>query len=153
MAINQYRRHALECLSIADENTTSPESRMLLVGLAQAWLKLARRAEQDPSAELLSETTSPPLAATAAYLSAQSKLSPICYGLQRFNALMSRTYLTFGDIAGKLHMMCIECTWCRRKGRYSVAKLIAQHGHRGNMSLRGDCAKRNATPARAPLRT
>jgi len=62
---------------------------------------------------------------------------------------MSRTFLTFGDIAGKLHMLRIECTRCARKGRYSVAKLLAQHGHRGNMSkgvsdLRGDCHKRNA---------
>jgi hypothetical protein len=43
----------------------------------------------------------------------------------------------------------IECTRCTRKGQYSLAKLIAQHGHRGNMSkwvsdLRGDCPKRNA---------
>jgi hypothetical protein len=62
---------------------------------------------------------------------------------------MPRTYLTFGDIAGKLHMPRIECTRCARKGRYGVAKLIAQHGLRGNMSkwvsdLRGDCPKRNA---------
>jgi hypothetical protein len=74
-----------------------------------------------------------------------------CYLLriQPFNALMSRTYLTFGDIARKLHVLRIECTRCARRGQYSVAKLIAQHGHRGNMSkwvsdLRGDCSKRNA---------
>jgi hypothetical protein len=47
---------------------------------------------------------------------------------------MSRTYLTFGDIAGKLHNLRIECTRCARRGQYSVAKLIAQHSHRGNMS-------------------
>jgi hypothetical protein len=47
---------------------------------------------------------------------------------------VSRTFLTFGDIAGKLHMLRIECTRCARKGSYSVAKLLAQHGHRGNMS-------------------
>jgi hypothetical protein len=47
---------------------------------------------------------------------------------------MSRTYLTFGDIAGKLTMLRVECTRCERKGRYNVAKLLAQHGHRGNMS-------------------
>jgi hypothetical protein len=62
---------------------------------------------------------------------------------------MSWTYLTFGDIAGKLHMLHIECTRCQRKGQYSVAKLIAQHGLRGNMSkwasdLKGDCPKRDA---------
>ena len=59
-----------------------------------------------------------------------------------------RIYLTFGDIAGKLHTLRIECTRCARKGRYNVAKLIAQYGRRGNMSkwvsdLRGDCPNRN----------
>ena len=66
MVINQYRRHALECLSIADEKATSPENRTLLVGMAQAWLVLARQAEQNPSAEIVWQTISPPLTATAA---------------------------------------------------------------------------------------
>jgi hypothetical protein len=61
---------------------------------------------------------------------------------------MSRTYLTFGDIAGKLHMLRIECTRCQRKGQYNAAKLIAQYGRGGNMSewlsdLVGNCSKRN----------
>ena len=47
---------------------------------------------------------------------------------------MSRTYLTFGDIAGKPEMLRVECTRCARKGSYSVAKLVAQYGRRGNMS-------------------
>ena len=64
MPINQYRRRAVECLCIADENT-SAQSRMLLVGMAQAWLKLAQRAEQNPSAEIVSETTSPPIVRAA----------------------------------------------------------------------------------------
>jgi len=59
-----------------------------------------------------------------------------------------RADLTFGDIARKLHVLLIECTRCQRKGRYSVAKLIAQYGRRGNMTkwmsdLRGDCPNRN----------
>jgi hypothetical protein len=63
--------------------------------------------------------------------------------------VVSRTYVTFGDIAGKLHTLRIECTRCARKGRYNVAKLVAQYGRRGNMSkwvldLRGDCPKRSA---------
>jgi hypothetical protein len=33
---------------------------------------------------------------------------------------MSRTFLTFGDIAGKLHMLRIECTRCACRGQYSV---------------------------------
>ena len=45
------------------------------------------------------------------------------------NAVMSRTYLTFGDIASKLHTLRIECTRCARKGRYNVAKLVSiRHG-------------------------
>lgn len=61
---------------------------------------------------------------------------------------MSRSHLTFGDIDGKLDILRIECTRCPRKGRYSVAKLVAQHGRRGNLSkwvsdLKGDCPKRD----------
>ena len=62
MAISEYRRRAVQCLCIADENTTSPENRMLLVGMAQAWLKLAQQLEQNPSAEFLCQTTPPPIA-------------------------------------------------------------------------------------------
>jgi hypothetical protein len=62
---------------------------------------------------------------------------------------MARTYLIFGDIEGKLDVLRVECTRCERKGRYVVAKLIAQYGREGNMSewmseLRGDCPKRDA---------
>ena len=32
---------------------------------------------------------------------------------------MARGYLTFGDIEGKLDVLCVECTKCDRKGRYS----------------------------------
>jgi hypothetical protein len=44
-----------------------------------------------------------------------------------------RGFLTFGDIVGKLDVLRVECTKCERKGRYSVAKLIAKHGRKGNM--------------------
>jgi hypothetical protein len=63
MALNDYRRRAVECLCIADENTTSPENRMLMLGMAQAWLKLAQRIEQNPSAEILWQTASTPISA------------------------------------------------------------------------------------------
>ena len=60
----------------------------------------------------------------------------------------ARTYLVFGDIAGKLTVLRVECTRCARKGRYSVAQLLAQYGHRGNMTkwisdVKGDCPKRD----------
>ena len=46
---------------------------------------------------------------------------------------MARDFLVFGDIAGKLDMLRVECTRCDRKGRYNVAKLIEKHGRRGNL--------------------
>ena len=63
---------------------------------------------------------------------------------------MARSYHVFGDIAGKLDVLRVECTRCPRKGRYSVRKLIAQYGRLGNMSmwmsdLKGDCPNRDAT--------
>ena len=63
---------------------------------------------------------------------------------------MARTCLVFGDIEGKLDMLCVECTRCQRKGRYSIAKLITQYGRKANMTkwrelLSSDCSKRNVS--------
>ena len=52
MAMNEYRRHAAECLSIVDDITTSPKNRLVLVAMAQSWLRLAQRAEQNLAAEI-----------------------------------------------------------------------------------------------------
>jgi hypothetical protein len=62
---------------------------------------------------------------------------------------MARTYLVFGDIEGKLDVLCVECTKCPRKGRYSVPRLIEKYGRKTNMmkwkeQLKGDCPKRDA---------
>jgi hypothetical protein len=62
---------------------------------------------------------------------------------------MPHTYLVFGDIEGKLDVPRVECTKCDRKGRHNVAKLIAKHGRKGNISkwlseLKLDCLKREA---------
>ena len=46
MAMNEYRRHAAECLLLADD-TSDPKNKLLLVAMAQAWLRLARRAEEN----------------------------------------------------------------------------------------------------------
>ena len=43
---------------------------------------------------------------------------------------MPRTYLILGDIEGKLDVLRIGCTKCRRKGRYSVRKLIEKYGRK-----------------------
>jgi hypothetical protein len=45
MATNEYRLHAAECLSIADD-ITSPKHKLVLIAMAEAWLRLARRVEQ-----------------------------------------------------------------------------------------------------------
>lgn len=48
---------------------------------------------------------------------------------------MSRSgALTFGDIEGKLEYLVLECRKCPRRGRYSVARLIAEHGRSGKMT-------------------
>jgi hypothetical protein len=62
---------------------------------------------------------------------------------------MARTYLIFGDIEGKLDVLRVECTRCSRKGRYSVRKLIEQHGRKASMmnwkeQIAGDCPNRDA---------
>jgi hypothetical protein len=44
---------------------------------------------------------------------------------------MSRTFLIFGDIEGKLDVLNVECTKCARKGRYRVCKLIEKYGPQG----------------------
>jgi hypothetical protein len=36
--------------------------------------------------------------------------------------------VTLGDVAGKLGMLNVACSKCDRRGRLSVAKLIAEHG-------------------------
>jgi hypothetical protein len=59
MAINEYRRHALECLYIADDASTNTENKMLLIAMSQAWLKLAQRAEQYPFVDILYQPSSP----------------------------------------------------------------------------------------------
>jgi hypothetical protein len=61
---------------------------------------------------------------------------------------MSRTYLVFGDIEGKLDVLRVECTRCPRRGLYNVAKLIERFGRDGSMmewkqQLIGDCPKRD----------
>jgi hypothetical protein len=62
-------------------------------------------------------------------------------------AMTKHTYMTFGDLEGKLDLLRVECTRCPRKGRYSVVKLIAKYGRRANMmkwkeALNGDCPRR-----------
>jgi len=63
--------------------------------------------------------------------------------------MATRTYLIFGDVEGKLDTLRVECTKCRRRGRYSVRKLIEKYGRKANMmkwkeQLNGDCPKRDA---------
>jgi hypothetical protein len=60
-----------------------------------------------------------------------------------------RFYLIFADIEGRLDVLCVECTKCAGKGRYSVRRLIEKYGRRANMmkwkeQLNGDCSRRDA---------
>jgi hypothetical protein len=50
MSPGEYRRHAAECLRIA-ESVTDTEHRICLIDMAQYWLKLARKAEQNSITE------------------------------------------------------------------------------------------------------
>jgi hypothetical protein len=55
MAADEYRRHAIECLRLADETLTA-RSRILLVHMAEAWLRLVHQAEKNVATDLLCET-------------------------------------------------------------------------------------------------
>src|SRR5712671_3169012 len=46
MASDEYRRNAIECLQLADGISDTP-SRLLLIHMAQAWLRLADQAEKN----------------------------------------------------------------------------------------------------------
>jgi hypothetical protein len=48
-----YRQYAQECLELANSNLTSPEIRICLLQMAQAWLKLAQ--DQERADALLAE--------------------------------------------------------------------------------------------------
>jgi hypothetical protein len=54
MAADEYRRHAIECLRLADE-TLNARSRVLLVHMAEAWLRLVHQAEKNLATDLLYE--------------------------------------------------------------------------------------------------
>jgi len=61
---------------------------------------------------------------------------------------MSRNYVIFGDIEGKLDTLRVGCTKCPRKGRYSVRRLIEKYSRKANMmkwkeQLNGDCPRRD----------
>jgi hypothetical protein len=51
MATDEYRRHAIECLRIADE-TISARSRVMLIDMAQSWMHLAQQAEKNLTTDL-----------------------------------------------------------------------------------------------------
>jgi hypothetical protein len=44
-----------------------------------------------------------------------------------------QSYLIFGDVEGKLDVLCVECTKCARNGRYSVSRLIEKYGRKANI--------------------
>ena len=59
MRPEKYRRHAAECLRIA-EVVTDPQNRILLIHMAQAWLLLAQQIEKNRASDTVYEPPSPP---------------------------------------------------------------------------------------------
>src|ERR1700730_13286921 len=55
MASDEYRRNAIECLQLADGISDTP-SRLLLIHMAQAWLRLADQAEKNLTTDVVYET-------------------------------------------------------------------------------------------------
>jgi hypothetical protein len=55
MASDDYRRNAIECLRIADE-TISARSRVLLIHMAESWMRLSQKAEKNLTTDLVYET-------------------------------------------------------------------------------------------------
>jgi hypothetical protein len=55
MPADEYRRHAIECLRIADE-IINARSRVLLIDMAQSWLRLAQQSEKNPAPDPVYET-------------------------------------------------------------------------------------------------
>ena len=47
---------------------------------------------------------------------------------QKSRAMSNSGAVTLGDVAGKLPMLDVACSKCERRGRLSVAKLIAERG-------------------------
>ena len=76
MSVDKYRRHAVECLRIA-EGVPDPRNRMLLIDMAQSWLVLAQQAENNPATDPVHETSPPPSAAEgAAVVQQQQQIQP-----------------------------------------------------------------------------
>jgi hypothetical protein len=59
MSVDKYRRHAVECLRIA-EGVPDAVNRMLLIDMAQSWLLLAQQSEKNRTTDLVYETPPPP---------------------------------------------------------------------------------------------
>ena len=62
---------------------------------------------------------------------------------------MPRDAVTFGDLIGKLDMLSVECAKCGRGGRYSVHRLVLEHGRDGRLTdwlyaLTKDCPRKNS---------
>ena len=58
MASDEYRRNAIDCLRIADETITA-RSRVLLIHMAESWMRLAQQAEKNSTTDLVYETPPP----------------------------------------------------------------------------------------------
>jgi hypothetical protein len=57
--------------------------------------------------------------------------------------------IVFGDLAGKLDVLAVECAKCGRRGRYALGRLIERQGRDGKLidwkdELTADCPRKIA---------
>jgi hypothetical protein len=75
MSVDKYRRHAVECLRIA-EGVPDSVNRMLLIDMAQSWLLLAQQSEKNLATDLVYETPPPPSEAGRPVAQQQQQIQP-----------------------------------------------------------------------------
>jgi hypothetical protein len=75
MSVDKYRRHAVDCLRIA-EGLPDPLNRMQLIDMAQSWLLLAQQAEKPPAPHLGYGTAGPSEAPRTAVTQQQQQIQP-----------------------------------------------------------------------------
>ena len=75
MSVDKYRRHAVECLRIA-EGLPDTVNRMQLIDMAQSWLLLAQQAEKTLIPPPGYETAPPPETSRTSVTQQQQQIQP-----------------------------------------------------------------------------
>jgi hypothetical protein len=72
MRPEEYRRHAAECLRIA-EVVTDPQNRILLIHMAQTWLLLAQQIEKNRASNTVYEPSLPKTQSSGLAITSESE--------------------------------------------------------------------------------